>query len=223
MLGLSCVTIAARTVYTAECLHCFRISRTTRLNNAAWRAACNAGVALHQPTRRGCRGGDAHKQRWIMVIKYARPTTPTKPPRGFSWQKWSQRHKSHIRPNEQMGSSNTNIRGALASKLDEIKITKDDFGMDVLAITETWCTSSIPDRSLTLSGFNIYRRYRQDGRQYGGIACYVRSTIPTKHWTEFNKPDLETLLLTIRHPKMPRDHLQFVQCTIHHDQMIGQC
>ena len=40
---------------------------------------------------------------------------------------------------------NTNIRGALASKIDEIKVIKDNYGVDVLAVTETWCTSRIPD------------------------------------------------------------------------------
>ena len=53
---------------------------------------------------------------------------------------------------------NTNIRGALASKLDEIKVTKDDFGADVLAIAEP---------SFTLSGFNIYWRDRHDDRNTG--------------------------------------------------------
>ena len=38
-----------------------------RLNNAA----CEAGVALHRPTHRGCRGG-APKQRPIHVIVYTR-------------------------------------------------------------------------------------------------------------------------------------------------------
>ncbi|KAK2189745.1 hypothetical protein NP493_98g03015 [Ridgeia piscesae] len=41
-----------------------------RLNNAAWRAACEAEVALHRPTHRGCRGG-AHKQRPIHVKRFA--------------------------------------------------------------------------------------------------------------------------------------------------------
>ena len=62
---------------------------------------------------------------------------------------------------------NINIRGAMTSKLDEIKVTKDDFGADVLAISETWCTSNIPDGSFTSCGFNVYRRDRQDGRQHG--------------------------------------------------------
>ena len=63
---------------------------------------------------------------------------------------------------------NTNIRGALANKIDEIKVIKDNYGVDVLAVTETWCTSRMPDGSLSLPGFNLYRRDRQDGRQHGG-------------------------------------------------------
>ena len=77
----SCATIVARAVYpsrmitfTAECLHRLRPCRDTRLNNAAWRAACDAGVALHRPTHRGCRAG-AHKQRNIPVVVMSRPTT----------------------------------------------------------------------------------------------------------------------------------------------------
>ena len=111
---------------------------------------------------------------------------------------------------------NTNIRGALASKIDEIKVIKDNYGMDVLAITEIWCTSSIPDGSLSLPGFNLYRRDRQDGRQHGGIVCYIRDTIPTKQWTELNQPELETMWMTIRPPKMPRNHPQITICTVYH-------
>ena len=157
-------------------------------------------------------GGVAHKQRWIPVIKSARPTTPTKPPRvPRSRSRINDSNLIYVQTNKWDLPTviNTNIRGALASQLDEIKVTNDDFDADVLAITETWCTSNIPDGSLTLSGFNIYRRDRQDGCQHGGIACYVRNTIPSKHWTEVNQPNLETLWLTIRPPKMPsKDALQ---------------
>ena len=110
----------------------------------------------------------------------------------------------------------TNIRGALASKIDEIKVIKDNYGVDVLAGTETWCTSRIPDGSLSLSGFNLYRRDRQDGRQHRGVVCYVRDTIPTKQWTELNQPELETMWMTIRPPKMPRNHPQITICTVYH-------
>ena len=43
--------------------------------------------------------------------------------------------------------------GELAGKLDEIKVKKDNYGVDIIAITETWCTSSIPDGSLSPSKY----------------------------------------------------------------------
>ena len=72
------------------------------------------------------------------------------------------------------------------------QVIKDNYGVDVIAITETWCTSCIPDGPLSLSGFNCYRRDRQDGRQHGGITCYVRDSIPAEHWPELNQPVLDT-------------------------------
>jgi len=103
---------------------------------------------------------------------------------------------------------NTNVRGALAGKLNEIKVIKENVGVGVIAITETVCTSNIPDGPLLLSGCNIYRRDRQDGRQPGCIACFVRDSIPPEHWPELNQSDLETLWITKRPPKTPRDHPQ---------------
>ena len=50
----------------------------------------------------------------------------------------------------------------------------------------------------------------------GGIVCYVRDTIPTKQWTELNQPELETMWMTIRPPKMPHNHLQITICTVYH-------
>ena len=38
-----------------------------------------------------------------------------------------------------------NVRGARAGKLDEVKAIKDNCGVDVIAITISWCTSSAPD------------------------------------------------------------------------------
>ena len=101
---------------------------------------------------------------------------------------------------------NTNIRGALASKIDEIKVIKDNYGVDVLAVTETWCTSRIPDSSLSLPCYH----------QHGGVVCYVRDTIPTKQWTELNQTEFETMWMTIRPPKMPRNHPQITICTVYH-------
>ena len=141
MLMRSCATIVARTMYTsrmttlsAECLHRLRPRSDTRLDNAAWRAACVAGVALHRPTHRGCRAG-AHKQRTIPVITTSRLTTLTKPPvisRGNNniqvpCGKW-----------DLPVAVNTYIR-PVVQKITELSEILKLNSADIATITETWC------------------------------------------------------------------------------------
>ena len=73
------VDIACKPSLTRDYLYRLRPSGHShfRLNNTAWRAACEAGVALQRPTHRGYRGG-ARKQRPIHVIVSARPIAPAK-------------------------------------------------------------------------------------------------------------------------------------------------
>ena len=84
----SAMTKAARTMYatttlttellTTERLHCLRPSRSFRLDNVACRAACNAGVALHQPTRRGCRGGARLRRPIHTIVSKDRHLLPSR-------------------------------------------------------------------------------------------------------------------------------------------------
>ena len=69
------VDIVYTPILTQDYLFRLRTSghRHFGLNNAARRAACEAGVARHRPTYRGCREG-ARKQRPIHVIVSTRPT-----------------------------------------------------------------------------------------------------------------------------------------------------
>ena len=103
------------------------------------RRAIHGWHSINPP--RGCRGGGVPASNdGYRCISLQNRQHPPSHQEGSSRQKWCQRHESHIRPNEQMDFPtviNTNICGALASKLDEIKVKKDDFGADVLAITET--------------------------------------------------------------------------------------
>eukprot|EP00117_Sycon_ciliatum_P006948 scpid37906/ scgid10262/ Probable RNA-directed DNA polymerase from transposon X-element; Reverse transcriptase len=45
--------------------------------------------------------------------------------------------------------------------------------VDILAITETWLTNTVPNNSVHLRGYSIYRRDRQD-KTGGGVCIYVR-------------------------------------------------
>ena len=74
------VDIAYTPILTPDCLYRLRPSGHSqfRLNNAAWRTACEAGVAPHRPTHRVCRRG-ARKQRPIPVVVSTRPTAHDNP------------------------------------------------------------------------------------------------------------------------------------------------
>jgi len=51
----------------------------------------------------------------------------------------------------------------------------------IAVITETHLKSKHSDSAMSISGFSLSRRDRQ-GRQGGGVAMYVRSTLPVSIW-----------------------------------------
>ena len=100
----------------------------------------------------------------------------------------------------------SNITGALSDKTVEIQGVCKNFSGDIFCVTESWCTSNVPDEAISITGYTTIRRDRRDGRAHGGVCCYVRDTIPCiKVWTELDDPNLDTLWLTIRPSKLPRD------------------
>ena len=100
---------------------------------------------------------------------------------------------------------NTNIHGSMAGKLDELPTVCSLNNIQVASLTETWCTGQILE-VLSLPGYTLFRRDRNNGMLHGGVACYVRDTIPTKHSPELDKDNtLEVMFLTMRHHRMPRD------------------
>lgn len=100
---------------------------------------------------------------------------------------------------------NTNIHGGLAAKLDEVSVLCEDNHVDIACITETWCSNKVPDAAITLRGYTALRRDRQDGRQCGGILCFIRECIPFHHWETLDSRELESLWFTIRPKRMPRE------------------
>ena len=59
-------------------------------------------------------------------------------------------------------------------------------------VTETWLTDAIPDAALHISGFTIVRRDRSN-RRGGGVAIYIRESLPFKIRPDCNNPDYECL------------------------------
>ena len=155
ILMQSAMTKAARTMYamttlttellTTERLHCLRPSRSFRLDNVAWRAACNAVVTLHQPTRRGCRGG-TRLRRPIHTIVSTRPTPSAKPPcvKGANLVHVMLKN-CEVKFNTHLALINAR---SIRNKATIINEHIFEHKWDVLAITETWLSKNGGDATI---------------------------------------------------------------------------
>ena len=82
--------------------------------------------------------------------------------------------------------------------MDELKAHIDNYKSDILFVTETWLTESIPNEAVNISGFNIFRKDRTKARG-GGVAIYIKDDIPVKTRFDLNSSlTIECLWITIR-------------------------
>ena len=156
--------------------------RHCRLNSAAWRAACEAGVALQRPTHRGCRGG-ARKQRPIRVIVSSRPTAPAKPvPRVRHLTSICSKQYTCGIPLTVCCLNAQSVRNK-ATSLADLVISRD---IDILALTETWLgvnTDNYVIKELVPSGYTFLHtpRYKFDAplspalNRGGGVGLMYKS------------------------------------------------
>jgi exonuclease III len=71
-------------------------------------------------------------------------------------------------------------------------------------VTETWLTDDVPDQSaVNITGFNLTRMDRTIGRD-GGVAIYVKETIPLKVRSDLSNADFECLWIILRPKWLPR-------------------
>ena len=68
----------------------------------------------------------------------------------------------------------TNAR-SVNNKFDEFSFITTKFHPDFLCVTETWLSDMIPDDTLCIPGYNLFRSDRQTGRKGGGLCVWVNS------------------------------------------------
>ena len=88
--------------------------------------------------------------------------------------------------------------------------------IDVCCITETWLNNDIPTEAVDIEGFVCHRCDRKDGRQGGGVACYVRQDLPFSLVTPVDDSDVESLWLIYRQPRMPRSVSHIIFGVVYH-------
>ena len=108
------------------------------------------------------------------------------------------------------------------NKIDLIQIMLDDRKTDILCVSETWLSDTIPDRYVYIEGFNIFRFDKGRG---GGVCAYVRNdlkvsvlkpntineTMVEDLWLKIQYDKLPSIIIGVmyRHPKAPIDSFEY--------------
>ena len=193
-----------------------QLSTNRRINASLGQALKKLNLCARPPAKRGNRAG-TRKKRAIKTVALGRRTTDRHiQPKQTRLMRQNNLVQVPLVKWDLPIVINTNIRGGLAFKLDEIQTISNQHAADVIGITETWCSGGVPAETVHMDGYVCYRRDRQDGRQGGGVVCYVRSSIPTKHWSNLDSQKLETIWLTLRPTRMPRTYSHLIVGVLYH-------
>jgi len=77
-------------------------------------------------------------------------------------------------------------------------------------------TAEIPTEAIDIDGYVCYRCDSHDGRQGGGVACYVRQNLPFTLVTPVDSVNIESIWLLYRQPRMPRSMSHILIGTVYH-------
>jgi hypothetical protein len=97
---------------------------------------------------------------------------------------------------------NVNLR-SINNKIDDFTTVLSHNNVDIACVSETWLTHDIPDDVINIQGYTTIRHDRNHKRG-GGVAAFIKDTIPMSAWPQLLDPEFETLWVTLRPLKMPR-------------------
>ena len=109
-----------------------------------------------------------------------------------------------------------NVRGSLCTKNDELSVLFSNNSVDIACLTEMWLNNGIIDDLIHIPGYCVHRRDRQDGRQGGAVAVYVKQGIPCTLLSQLNHTSLEVLWLLFRQNLMPREVSHLLIGVVYH-------
>lgn len=83
------------------------------------------------------------------------------------------------------------------SKFDEIKSILKDNTFDLFAISETWLSSDISDRSISIPGYKLCRNDRQFSARGGGVGVFISNGLHYKPVFKISVSHCESLFLEL--------------------------
>ena len=108
----------------------------------------------------------------------------------------------------------SNVR-SLVSKVDELATVALVNDVDMICITETWLSSSIPDSLISLPNFVLFRNDRTFSSG-GGVCIYINNYITCRRLEDFENPSIESLWLSVRPRRLPRSISIILLAVIYH-------
>ena len=105
---------------------------------------------------------------------------------------------------------------SLRHKTDELSAVLEANDIDICCIAESWLTPDVPTETVVIEGYVCYRRDRTDGRQGGGVVCYVREDQPFALLNPVDDSGVESLWLLYRQPHMPRSMSHIIFSVVYH-------
>ena len=107
-----------------------------------------------------------------------------------------------------------NVRG-IAKKVDEIQQVAELNNVNAICITETWLSPNVPDSSVAIPGYNLFRKDRLNTTG-GGVCIYLNSTIPCKRLEQCNEEGIESVWISMRPYYLPRNITSIILSVIYH-------
>ena len=80
-----------------------------------------------------------------------------------------------------------NLRGGFVHKTDELEAVLRENDVDIACTTETWLTKSVPNDVVNIHGYVMHRSDRKNGRRGGGVAVFMRHSLPCSGCLRWNR------------------------------------
>ncbi len=91
----------------------------------------------------------------------------------------------------------------------------------VICITESWLSPDIPDSSISIPGYNLFRK-EPIGTSGGGVCVYVNQNIPCKLLEFRDQTELESIWISMRPHSLPREVTSIVVGVVYHSTSNGE-
>ena len=108
----------------------------------------------------------------------------------------------------------TNVR-SVTNKINELHQVALLNRIDAICVTESWLKPDIPDSSVSLPNYNIFRKDRVS-TEGGGVCIFLNSKFPCNRLPHCEVPDVESLWIQIRPNSLPRSVSSIILCVVYH-------